>query len=417
MFQKYLLAIITSLILLVASGCTDEPKEQNGKQTGVVSRDREESSDSISETPKDIQEDDDTKSQMEVHFIDVGQGDSTLVEVSENGEEYTILIDAGNFYNSDVIQYLQSQKVRQVDIAIGTHPDADHIGQLDQVVKTFDVEEVWLSGNTSTSETFQDLLTAIDSKGVGYHEPRMGEKYDLGSLEVEVLYPKEITGESNGESISLKLTYKDVRFVFTGDAEQENELEMVNSGADLTAEILHLGHHGSKTSTHPTFLNKVNPEVAIYSAGEDNPYGHPDPDVLKRVQDSGAKWYGTDVNRTIIVKTDGKDYEIAITKNGNHSLTSPSKVEVPEENPTEKVPVEPKKDLVTNPSSNLGSCTDINTASLEQLQEIIHIGPERAQDLIQLRPFSSIEDLSRIDGIGPSRLNDILSEGKACVGG
>ena len=85
MFQKYLLAIITSLILLVASGCTDEPKEQNGKQTEVVSRDREESSDSISETPKDIQEDDDTKSQMEVHFIDVGQGDSTLVEVSENG--------------------------------------------------------------------------------------------------------------------------------------------------------------------------------------------------------------------------------------------------------------------------------------------------------------------------------------------
>ena len=292
-------------------------------------------------------------------------------------------------------------------------PDADHIGQLDQVVKTFDVEEVWLSGNTSTSETFQNLLAAIDSMGVGYHEPRMGEKYDLGSLKVEVLYPKKITGESSAESISLKLTYKDVRFVFTGDAEQENELEMVNSGADLTAEILHLGHHGSKTSTHPTFLNKVNPEVAIYSAGEDNPYGHPDPDVIKRVKDSGAKLYGTDVNGTIVVKTDGKGYDIETTNDDTHSLTPPSKVEVPEDSTSEKVPVNPEKDVVTNPDS----CIDINTAPLEQLKEIVHIGPERAQDLIQLRPFNSIEDLSRIDGIGPSRLNDILSEGKACVGG
>ena len=102
--------------------------------------------------------------------------------------------------------------------------------------------------------------------------------------------------------ISLKMTYGDVRFVFTGDAEQENEVEMVNSGADLKAEILHLGHHGSNTSTHPTFLNKVHPEVAIYSAGEDNPYGHPHPDVVIGFKIQGTQWYGTDVNGTIIVR-------------------------------------------------------------------------------------------------------------------
>jgi competence protein ComEC len=352
---------------------------------------------------------------MKVHYIDVGQGDSALIQYSEDGEEYTILIDAGNFNSTNVISYLQSQNIDQIDIAIGTHPDADHIGQLDQVVNIFDVEEVWLSGNTSTSQTFQELLAAIDAKGVGYHEPRMGEEYEIGSLVVDVLYPKSITGESNAESISLKMTYGDIRFVFTGDAEQENEVEMVNSGADLKAEILHLGHHGSNTSTHPTFLNEVHPEVAIYSAGEDNSYGHPHPEVVNLVQHSGIQLYGTDVNGTIIVTTDGKDYDIETKEEGT---ISPSSLE---EGLAEKVPTHHPADSesnpLTNPPVNKGSCIDINKASIEQLQEIVHIGPERAQDVVNLRPYQSVEDLSRIEGIGPSRLNDIVLEGLACVRG
>jgi competence protein ComEC len=213
----------------------------------------------------------------------------------------------------------------------------------------------------------------------------------------------------------LKMTYGDVRFVFTGDAEQENEVEMVNSGANLKAEILHLGHHGSNTSTHPTFLNEVHPEVAIYSAGEDNSYGHPHPEVVNLIEHSGVQLYGTDVNGTIIVTTDGKDYDIKTKEEGTISPFSL------EEGLAEKVPIHHPADSesnpLTNPSVNKGSCIDINKASIEQLQEIVHIGPERAQDVVNLRHYQSVEDLSRIEGIGPSRLNDIVIEGLACVRG
>lgn len=413
MLKKYLLAFMTTLTLFVVSGCTEANNENSTtKNSEGISQETQESAypDALeNKQEKEQQEAESSKStsenEMKVHYIDVGQGDSTLIQYSEDGEEYTILIDAGNFYNTDVISYLQSQNINKIDIAIGTHPDADHIGQLDEVVTTFAVEEVWLSGNTSTSQTFQDLLTVIDSKGVGYHEPRMGEEYEIGPLEVDVLYPKSITGESNAESISLKMTYGDVRFVFTGDAEQENEVEMVNSGADLKAEILHLGHHGSNTSTHPTFLNEVHPEVAIYSAGEDNSYGHPHAEVVNLIQNSEIQLYGTDVNGTIIVTTDGKDYDIETKADGT---ISPSALE--------KVPANHSEPKATNPPST-ASCIDINNASIEQLQEIIHIGPARAKDVVNSRPYHSVEDLSRIDGIGPSRLNDIVTEGLACVKG
>ncbi|MCQ6276578.1 MBL fold metallo-hydrolase [Bacillus sp. V3B] len=395
MLKKYLFVFFTILTLLIATGCTEAPNENTELSTATSENSKEEPN---------------AGHEMKVHYIDVGQADSTLIQYSGDGEEYTILIDAGNFNSTNVSSYLQSQNINQIDIAIGTHPDADHIGQLDQVVNTFDVDEVWLSGNASTSQTFQDVLSAIDSKGIEYHEPRMGEEYDIGPLEVEILYPRVITGKSNEESISLKMTYGNVRFVFTGDAAQENELEMVNSGSDLKAEILHLGHHGSNTSTNQVFLNAVNPEVAIYSAGEDNQYGHPHAEVVNLVRNSGIKLYGTDVNGTIIVTTDGKGYSIETKENGT---ISPSSVaETPEENP-----VDSESNNAMNPPAINGNCIDINTASIEQVQNIIHIGPARAQDLVNLRPFNSVDDLSKIDGIGPAKMKDILAQGLACVGG
>ena len=374
-------------MLLALTGCTEKNTSQSkGTATSVLDN-----------------------GTMQVHYIDVGQGDSTLIQVSEDGEEYTILIDAGNFTNDDVIRYLQFQDVKHIDLAIGTHPDADHIGQLDQVIQTFDVEEVWLSGNTSTSNVFLNLLAVIDTKNVDYHEPRMGEEYEIGPLKVDVLYPKTITGESNAESISLKVTYGEIRFIFTGDAERKSELEMVESGADLKAEFLHLGHHGSNTSTHPTFLKEVDPEVAIYSAGEDNSYGHPHAEVVNLVKKSNIRMYGTDVYGTIIVNTDGKNYDIQKNEEGT---ISPSTIE--EEQEIEKDPVVSDDQ---NPTINNKSCIDLNKASIEQLEEIVHIGPDRAQDIIHLRPYDSVEDLSKVDGIGPARVKDIVAERKACVVG
>ncbi|MDN7243176.1 MBL fold metallo-hydrolase [Planococcus sp. N028] len=319
---------------------------------------------------------------LKVHFIDVGQGDATLLEL----DDHTMLIDAGDWNATDVVDYLHEQGIEKIDIAVGTHPDSDHIGQLADVVNNFDVGEVWMSGNESTSNTFIETLEAIDAAGSDYYEPRAGEVFDLGDMKIEVLYPKEATGKANEESISFKLTYGEVRFVFTGDSGVKEEQNMIDSGIDLDAEILHLGHHGSNTSTSAAFLKAVSPEVAVYSAGADNSYGHPHAEVLAAAENAGAEVYGTDVNGTIIVETDGKTYSVVAQQEG-----------------------------VTKEGKN--RCVDLNKASSAELQGIAGIGPALAEDIIAERPFKKIEDLTKIKGIGPGKLKSIEEQGLACVGG
>lgn len=318
---------------------------------------------------------------LTVHYIDVGQADSTLLEV----DGYSILIDAGDWNSTAAIDYLKELQLEKIDIAIGTHPDSDHIGQLGAIVEQFDVGEVWMSGNESTSNTYISTLEAIDETGTDYYEPRSGEVFDVGPIQLEILYPEEITGKANEESISLKVTFGDIRLVFTGDAGIKEEQNMIDSGADLDAEILHLGHHGSNTSTSREFLKAVSPEVAIYSAGIDNSYGHPHAEVIASVENEGAEVYGTDVNGTIVLRTDGNSYEIETEKEG--------------------IAVEGKN-----------RCIDLNHASSAELQEIEGIGPAFAEDIVKSRPFVSLEELKEIKGIGQGKLEDIKAQGLACVG-
>lgn len=405
MQKRYLFALYSFILIFLISGCGQEPleskdiaqrKENIVEKSVPMEKDVPQSTEENKVVPSD-------SSGLKAHFMDVGQGDSTLFQFSDGGEDFTILIDAGNWTGDEVIHYLRSQKVSQIDIAIGTHPDADHIGQLDQVINTFNVGEVWLSGNTNPSQTFQRLLKAIDAKKVDYYEPRMGEQFEVGPLQIDVLYPKTISEQDNEESISLKLTYGDVRFILTGDATTDDELKMLQSGIDVKADILKLGHHGSSTSTHPTFLREVQPDVAIYSAGLNNTYGHPHQEVVNLVQNSTIQLYGTDVHGTVIVETDGKDYKILTKKDGTITPSSSGST--------------PKDEVKVEPAPIGGRCIDINTASIERLQEIMHIGPARAHDLINIRPFTSVDDLGRIKGIGPARIADIKSQGLACIGG
>ncbi|QTM98990.1 MBL fold metallo-hydrolase [Sediminibacillus dalangtanensis] len=343
---------------------------------------------------------------MQVHFIDVGQADATLFLFGS----YKILLDAGDWDNKDVVDYLHSQGISQIDIAIGTHPDADHIGQLDKVVSQFEVGEVWMSGNTSTSDTYQRVMEAIDSTQTGYEEPRMGDIFDIGDLQVEVLYPASISGETNQESLAFKMSYGDIDFIFTGDAEKAQEQEMIDSATNLEAEILQLGHHGSNTSTSQAFLEAVSPELSIYSAGNENQYGHPHQEVIDRVRNVGADLYGTDAHGTIMVTTDGSSYQVTTHENGEIKAGQSNLQEKTEREAESESAVEAGQDTE-------GQCIDINSAGSEQIQEIIHIGPERAQDVIDGRPFQSIDELTEVSGIGPSRLKDIKDQGIACVGG
>ena len=248
---------------------------------------------------------------MNVHFIDVGQGDATLIQ----SEDFVILIDAGRHDRNDVVSYLKSSGIDKIDLLVLTHPHADHIGQADKVLNEFKVDEVWASGNEHTSRTFERVLDAIIKSNASYVEPIAGEKYQIGPATVTILHPGEsLSGDLNNDSVSFRLDYGDISFIFTGDAEKEAEESMINSGLPLKAHILHVGHHGSNTSSTQKFLNKVRPKVAIYSAGKDNSYGHPHEEIVKRYNDMGIVLYGTDVHGTIILKTDGTTYEVITSK-------------------------------------------------------------------------------------------------------
>lgn len=375
--KKMMWALMAVLIMVLLTACAEtaeQPKEEN--------KDKKSSQQNEQSKIKEPVREEVGQEGLTVHYIDMGQGDSTLLEFGG----FLMLIDAGNWNSTEAVDYLKQQEIKDIDIVVGTHPDADHIGQLAQVIGEFNVGEVWMSGNTSSSNTFTNVLQAIEASGSDYVEPRSGDVFDVGSLQIEVLYPNKITGAANEESVSMKMTYGDVRFIFTGDAGVKQEQEMVDSGTDLDAEILHLGHHGSNTSTSPSFLSAVTPEVAIYSAGADNSYGHPHAEVIAAVENAGAEVYGTDVNGTILVKTDGKSYTVETQQEG--------------------VPTEGEN-----------RCIDVNIASSAELKEISGIGDAYAQAIIDQRPFKNLEELTDIKGIGQGTLEAIQQQGLACIGG
>ncbi|MBU8905002.1 MBL fold metallo-hydrolase [Desertibacillus haloalkaliphilus] len=333
-----------------------------------------------------------TRQNLEVHFIDVDQGDATLLL----GPDFSILVDAGRHDRDEVVPYLQSVGVTSLDLLVGTHPHADHIGQMDQVIERFDVEEIWMSGDLHTSQTFEHVLDAALASEANYHEPRAGETHTFGAATIEVIHPEELIDDLNEGSVSMRIQFGDVRFLFTGDVEEWGEADILARGHDVGAEIFQLGHHGSSTSNTSEFLEAVDPEIAIYSAGEDNSYGHPHTEVVERIRTMNIELYGTDVHGTIIVETDGVDYEVVTEYTGTIDESEPEVVEEVEE-------------------TAQALCIDINSASKEELADIIHIDEARSDQLIELRPHHTINGLKRINGIGDGRLAEIKEQGLACV--
>jgi competence protein ComEC len=246
-----------------------------------------------------------------VHFIDVGQGDSILIETPD--ERY-ILIDGGD-PNGMALNYLQVKGVKKLDLIIATHPHEDHIGGLVEVLNTIPVAKVITNGEIYTTITYENFLDAISNAGAEYSEVKSGDVVSVGSLSFFVLSPHYIdTNNVNNNSIVLRLVYNNVSFLFMGDAEYEAESSIMRSGVTLKSNIMKIGHHGSNTSSMNSFINIVHPAIAIYSAGFDNSYDLPDLPVLKRFSSLGASIYGTDINGTIIVSTDGTSYQINTTK-------------------------------------------------------------------------------------------------------
>ncbi|NLM52842.1 MAG: MBL fold metallo-hydrolase [Firmicutes bacterium] len=246
---------------------------------------------------------------LQVHFIDVGQGDAIFVQT----EQQNVLIDAGE-RGKTVVNYLKNLGVAEIDLVIGTHPHADHIGGLIDVLQAFPVKEVIDPGVVHTTKTFEAYLTLIDEKNIKFTEGRAGLSRTLApNINLEILHPTSPSGDNlNNASLVTRIICGQIAFLFTGDIESDAEKEILGRKGSLSSTVLKIAHHGSRTSTSTAFLNAVSPEVAVIMAGSGNTYGHPHAEILQRLTEAQVKIYRTDLHGTIVITTDGQDYKINI---------------------------------------------------------------------------------------------------------
>ena len=249
--------------------------------------------------------------ELKVHFLDVGQGDSIFIELPTNE---TILIDASiKEASNKIINHLREENVSKIDYVFATHPHSDHIGGMSAVIKAFDIGQIYMPKAVTTTKTYENLLLTIKDKNLKIKTAKAGNTIiDTDDLKLVVLAPNQDSYESlNNYSIVLKLTYKEKSFLFTGDAETLSEKEITG---DVEADVLKVGHHGSRTSTSQAFLNKVNPSYAVISVGLNNDYKHPHQEVLDRLEKKNIKIYRTDQNGDIIFTTDGYNIDVKVEK-------------------------------------------------------------------------------------------------------
>ncbi|MGJ9460276.1 S-layer homology domain-containing protein [Oceanobacillus sp. CF4.6] len=322
------------------------------------------------------------------NFIDVGQGDSTLIQTPDGAN---ILIDAGTkSAGQKVVSFLKSKDVGKLDLVVATHPHADHIGGLIPVLNEFPVSKFVDSGNAHTSQTYIDLLTIIDNKNIPFEIPSIGQVYSFdNNFKMTVLHVNSNVTNANDASIVLKADYNNVNFMLTGDAESNIENTLVNK-FDLNSTILKAGHHGSNTSSSSAFINAVNPSATILSYGEGNSYGHPHAEVINRLQAIGSDIYSTAESGDISVLTNGITYSV--------SVKAWSPTIKPEPKP------EPEPQPEPDPEPGISYPININKANTEQLEYITGVGPVIAQRIIDYRntygPFKKKEDIKKVSGIG-----------------
>lgn len=272
---------------------------------------------------------------LKVHFIDVGQGDSILIQ---SGAE-NMLVDAGtNESGPTVTAYLQSLGVTKLSYLIGTHPHEDHIGGMDDVIHAFDIGTVILPDVSHTTRTYEDVLDALLEKELRVTRPEPGDTYSLGEADFTILSPAtDIAeqaakdGDLNNLSVGIRLAFGSNAFVMCGDAEAPSEKAMTESGLSLKADVLKLGHHGSSTSTCDEFLQAVSPSCAVISCGTDNSYGHPHRETMEKLSASGIRVYRTDEQGTLIATSDGSQitWETAASPGSGEALPGTMQEDAP----------------------------------------------------------------------------------------
>ena len=249
---------------------------------------------------------------LTVHYIDVGQADAELLEC---GGEY-MMIDGGNAADSSlVVSYLNDLGINHLKYVVATHAHEDHLGGLSGILSQYTADNVFCSQTSHTTKVFNSFKKYTENQGKEIQVPNVGDVYTLGNSEIKVLGPVKETNDMNNRSIVLRVTYGNTAFLFEGDAEREEEQDILNSGADVSADVLKVGHHGSSTSTTYPYLREVMPEYAVISCGKNNKYGHPHEETLSKLRDADVKVYRTDESGHIVIHSDGNDITVQTQKN------------------------------------------------------------------------------------------------------
>ncbi len=243
---------------------------------------------------------------LEIHFLDVKQGDCTIIKVGE----HAMIIDAGNNgYGTLVKTYIQNLGIEKLDYVIGTHPDADHIGGLDVVIYNFECGKVFMPDCSKDTRTYDDVIQACKNKNYKINSPIAGESFKLGDATFTIIAPLHYDyGDNfNDCSIAIRMEYGENSFLFTGDCEEAAEADLLESDTYLDADLFKVAHHGSKTANTEEFLKAVTPKYCVVSCGEGNSYGHPQAEVLNNLRSMGVKLYRTDEQGTVVAYSDGID--------------------------------------------------------------------------------------------------------------
>lgn len=278
-----------------------------------------------------------TRGRLQIYALDVGQGDSFLI-ISPGGK--AVLIDGGSAgAGAGVIDALQRRGVTQLELAVATHPHADHISGLRRVVESLPVKNFLDSGQTYASDEYARLLRAIRDRRLRFINAKRGQTFELDTgVKLTTLHPQGdgqwITkvraggSQENANSVVLRLSYGNFAMLFTGDAEFETEALLMKAGLPLNAQVLKVGHHGSRHATSGRFLETVNPQAALISCGADNRYAHPAQPTLDRLRRANVNVWRTDLSGELAVISDGKTFDIFPTRQAELAALWQGRIEI-----------------------------------------------------------------------------------------